>query len=357
MPHKKNLRAHRFLICAAILLLAQRARAQSDYDSDWTKNFRVGAMVGFNIKANFKMSGTFPVSSSKPGPTGVFGAHHVYDDGYVHPDVTGDSDLTWNWGIQNADQWDQANNQLLMHSTTSYTTSGSGSGQDNPYLGFELAYGGQIIHQDWWRVGWEFGFGWLPIKISENTVMFGTATRSTYAFDTGGSDLSQLVGNISPGNPYNGTAAGPGPEIHNNATLIGTDTQDVSISGTHTLDVNLYTFRLGPTFYADLSPRVGVQIGAGGALGLVSGDLKYDEMITVGTSGPVHSSGSIGATDLTWGGYVNAMITFHTVKNGDFYLGAQYMPMGTAHIGNSTRRADLNLTGQIYFSAGINWPF
>ncbi len=46
------------------------------------------------------------------------------------------------------------------------------------------------------------------------------------------------------------------------------------------MDVWLYTLRFGPTFYWDLSDNVGMTLGAGPAVGLVSGDYKYNEMIT-----------------------------------------------------------------------------
>jgi hypothetical protein len=44
-------------------------------------------------------------------------------------------------------------------------------------------------------------------------------------------------------------------------------------------------------------------------------------------------------------------------KNGDLYISAQYMPMTDAIIGGGGREGRLNLGGQVYISAGINWPF
>src|SRR6185312_14826186 len=65
-------------------------------DSDWTRHFRIGALAGLNIKADFKTTGTFAAASGTPG---------VYDDGYVLTDSTGNSGgLTGNWGYQNASQ-------------------------------------------------------------------------------------------------------------------------------------------------------------------------------------------------------------------------------------------------------------
>ena len=50
-------------------------------DDDWTRHFRIGAMVGMNIKASFNMNGTVPCQQCGAG---------VYDDGYMHVDSTGD---------------------------------------------------------------------------------------------------------------------------------------------------------------------------------------------------------------------------------------------------------------------------
>src|SRR6478736_309433 len=54
-----------------------------------TRHFRVGAMVGFNLKADFSMSGTFSASGNNPGAVGVSGQDHIYDDGYVRVDANG----------------------------------------------------------------------------------------------------------------------------------------------------------------------------------------------------------------------------------------------------------------------------
>lgn len=332
-----------------LTVLALPALSQSEYDPGWARNFRLGMLAGFNIKASFRMSGTFPISGAQPG----FGSTHNYDDGYVRPDVTGDPGLTWNWGIENASQWDAANSRLLMHRSTAFQTSGSGQGDDAPYLGMDLAYGGVVWHRNFWRIGWELGFGYLPIKITDNSAMSANVTRSTYAFSTGGNDLSDWANNA----PYHGNAAGPGPEIENSPTFLSQDTASTIVSGTRILDVTLYTFRLGPTLYCDLSPYVGVQVGAGPALGLVSGNLKFNERLNFSGGGQVPNIGSVGSSALTYGGYVNALVTFHLAKNGDLYIGAQYMPMGKARIGGGGREAELDLKGQVYISAGINWPF
>ena len=53
-------------------------------DEDWTRHFRLGALVGLNIKARFTLNGPFNVSGNNP-------ANGIYDDGYEREDNTGNA--------------------------------------------------------------------------------------------------------------------------------------------------------------------------------------------------------------------------------------------------------------------------
>ena len=50
---------------AATRILTGFIRIPSDTD-DWTRHFRIGAMVGMNISANFSEKGTFDISGKNP---------------------------------------------------------------------------------------------------------------------------------------------------------------------------------------------------------------------------------------------------------------------------------------------------
>ncbi|HUA68848.1 MAG TPA: hypothetical protein VMA13_09905, partial [Candidatus Saccharimonadales bacterium] len=164
-------------------------------------------------------------------------------------------------------------------------------------------------------------------------------------------------GTGSSGTPYQGGPNGPGYQIPDQPVLpLLTTNIAGTVTGKQTLDVMLYTLRLGPTFYWDLTEHVSLSLGAGPAVGLVSGDYKYDETITAnGVS--AHNSGRIDGTDFVYGGYANATVLCHVVDNGDIYAGVQYMPMSDATISGGGRSGRLNLGGQVYFTVGINWPF
>ncbi len=324
---------------AGFIVLAGSARGQ-DYDPDWANHFRVGAMVGLNIKANFKLGGNLSINH----PAGV------YDDGYVHPPPPGSADdYTSNWGYNNANQISGQN--LLMHDTTSFSPSSGGSANKDalPLAGFELAYGGNLWYWGRARIGWDAGFGLLPINLSVNESALGNVNQSIFSFDTGGINMPR------PG--YQGST-GPGYSIHSTRTLVGTtNIPNVNLTGSQTLDVILYTFRLGPSVYWDFNKHLGMSMSAGPALGVVSGNLKFDETVSLNSTLLTASKGQIDGTDLVYGGYVNASLMYHVVRNGDFFIGAQYMPLGNATISGQGHEGRLKLGGAVYLSAGINWPF
>jgi hypothetical protein len=342
-----------FSALAALLFFA--GRAQGQYDPDWTRNFRIGMLVGFNIKADFKTGGSFNVSGSQPGATNMTGVDHIFDDGYVRVDDSGNAQgYTTYWGYQNESQ--HVGDTLEMHSTSSYSIDPHNhDGDQSVFVGFDLAYGGNLWRGERLRVGWEFGFGLLPISISDDSQMSGEATQNTYSFNIPPASGGGTV--VIPGAPYNGGSSGSGqPSIKDIATLIGSSSTNTTISGSRTLDVILYTFRLGPTLFWDVNDYIGLQVGAGPALGFIAGEYRYNETIDSG-NGPVQSKGSFSDSDLVYGGYVNATVTYHAVANGDLYLGIQYMPLGSASFSQGGRQAKLDLSGAMYLSAGINWPF
>jgi hypothetical protein len=319
-------------------------RIPKDTD-DWTRHFRVGAVGGFNISADFNVSGG-NISGNNPQAG-------IYDDGYVRPDKTGSADgLTSYWGYNKTSQYDAAAQTLTMNGASSFTTTEGNSGSDSgAFVGFDMAYGGNLWYWKHARVGWELGFDWLPINITDTHSMSADVTQTTYTFSTAGIS--------APGAPYQGGYSGQGPLIGTNYTS-STSVQPANISGSRTLDVTLYAIRLGPSFYWDLTRNVGMSLGAGPAIGIVTGNCSYNENIFIGTALASKNNGSFGDTDVIYGGYVNGTVMYHIEDNGqiaDIYLGVQYMPMQDAKFTGTGRSSTLNLGGQVYISAGINWPF
>jgi hypothetical protein len=319
----------------------------------WPRHFRLGALMGFNFKAQFSMGGMFKFSQNNPGAAGVGGLNRVYDDGYVMVDVNGTGNgTTWNWGYQSTNQisGSGSSQRLLFYAADTYTANGSAEATSDAEFGGELTYGGHLARWGKVLVGWEFGFGYLPINIEDSRTINGVdATRVTHSFDA--ADL------ILPDPPYTGTFNGPGALLGDNPTQSTETVLGRDLVGKRNLDVTMYSFRLGPAVHWELHPRWAVAASAGAAMAIFSGELKFNESVTFDDGSTARSIGSISSTELTYGGYVSATLLFHAVENGDFYLGVQYMPLGDATFSGVGRQANLDMSGAVYISAGINWPF
>ena len=308
---------------------------------DWTRHFHIGAVVGLNISANFSMNGPFTISGNNP-------AAGNYDDGYVHPGNNAFGQ-TSSWGYNSANQYNAADGTLAMHSATSFSAAGSSKEDGGPFPGFDMVYGDNLWYWKHARVGWELGFSLLPVTIKDSSPVSATVNQTTYTFGTGGIVLPQA--------PYQGGFGGQAPTIPDTPESTSTQTLgNGTVTGTQQLDVMIYALRLGPSFYWDLNEYLGLSLGAGPAVGLVSGNYKYNEIVSAGgISSPNH--GEFNSTQVTFGGYVNGTLMYHVINDADFYLSAQYMPMGSTTFSDGGRDGKLNLGGQIYLSLGINWPF
>jgi hypothetical protein len=319
-------------------------KTPSDNSSDWTGHLSIGAMVGLNINANFKEGGLFKI----PGNDAANG---VYDDGYVRTDSTGNNGgYTTYWGYEKPTQL--VGNNLTMLSTTSYSVpNSSAKDEGGPFPGFDLDYGGSFYKVDNFRIGWDLGFDLMPMTITDNQSMSASVNQTAYTFNTGGI--------VVPGAPYQGSFNGPGPLLNATATSTNTSTSVGTVSGSRSLDVMLYAIRLGPTFYWDFTKNFSASLGIGPAMGIVDGEYKYNELVTANGSSS-RNNGSFSAVDTVFGGDINATLLYHTLDQArpvDLYISAQYMPLESADFSQGGRDARLNLSGQVYISAGVNWPF
>jgi hypothetical protein len=314
------------------------------HGEDWTRHFQMGAIMAFGINAKFHENGDFLVNHGAG----------IYDDGYVRADNAGDSSVTSYWGYQNASQYDAAKQTLSFHSVTAFDATGNAKANGDPSFGLDLAYGDDYVYYQpaHMRIGWELGLNFLPIDVKDDSTLTGTATQVTDVYGTGGIVL--------PDAPYQGGPSGTGPLL--STGLLSHKTSPVlnqKITGSRSLGMDLFAFRLGPSFFWDISPNLGISFGGGPVIGCVTGDYSYDENITINNV-TTHNKGSFNDTEFVYGGYLNAMVKYHIVDNGRnayLFLGAQYTPMSTAHFSNGGRTADLDLSGQVYISAGLGWPF
>jgi hypothetical protein len=299
--------------------------------------------VTLNIEAEFSGGGLFDIPV-RPGR---------YDDGYVLADSTGDPDLTTNWGYDSDDQFDPATRLMTFSRAESFSGQINDSTQDDsPYVGLELAYGTSITRWGDALIGWEAGYSFLPISISDSSTASGFTTVGRYSHRV-------PTGVIVPPAPHRGTASGAGqPVIERDPAA--TELEDIAgrASVSRKLDVSLHTLRAGPTIHLELARRWAFQGGLGPAIGYVTGDYKFDERVTAtGGGSSSRAEGEIGGDDFVYGGYAQALVMFHFEEHGDIYAGLQFMGLTGSDFEEGDRRAKLNMGATLSFLVGVNWPF
>jgi len=332
--------------CLALAAGAE-LQAQPALD-DWTRNFRLGAALMFNVKADFSIHGPVTVNRQPTGPVGVAGADHYYDDGYVRVDNTGNAggDTTY-WGYDNASQ--VVNNQIVMRSVRSFDASEQYSEDAGVSPGLDVAYGAHI--RDWGklRLGWEVGYGFTPFDFKDSTSLDATFVRDVQAFSTGGIAL--------PPAPYSGGPSGIGPAIPDISTALADEILGGTVTGTRELDVNLHALRAGVTLFWRFQPRWALVGSLGPAMGLVPGTYSYGETFNMDDGSVASESGTSSHTEVVFGGYASATILYRVMQSADIYLGMQFMSLQDAEFGNSQREAKLDLGATFNLSLGVNWPF
>ena len=144
---------------ASFALLVAQTQAQSGIRSWLDQNFPRRRTDRPRHQGQIKLRGSFNATGSNPDAG-------VYDDGYVPPDGgTATDGLTSFWGYQNGSLYNAGSQTLQMNSASSFTADGSSKLDQQFPVGVELAYGNKL--RSWGRtsLGWEFGFGYLPISL------------------------------------------------------------------------------------------------------------------------------------------------------------------------------------------------
>lgn len=330
---------------AALALVPMSATAAID---DWARHLRVGAWIGFGLQADFTLAGSVPVSGVDPGQAGVPGLDHTYDNGFVRRDQTGNAlGLTSNWGYQDAGQW--VGNDLVFRASRSFAVDDLARKEGGPHAGLDVGYGTMLGSWGETRWGFEFGFGLLPVVLSDFRTLNGSIRRTVHAYDTGGLQLPQA--------PYSGGVTGVGPLLGDTAVALPEEVQPGEVRGARVIDAWLYNLRLGPQLYRELGGRWAVSAGAGAAMGIVVGDYRFDETVWVNGVAGANNLGAIGRTDVNAGAYANAMLLWHTNPDADFYVGVQWMTLGKTRFAEGNREGLLRMENGFQVVTGIRWPF
>ncbi|HRI15630.1 MAG TPA: hypothetical protein PLX89_21755 [Verrucomicrobiota bacterium] len=335
----------------SLFALAGTGSAQSfRVNDDWTRNFRLGMQVAYNVKADFSLDGIIPSTSGDPGLPGIPGLNHFYDDGYVRVDNTSNAGgVTSYWGYQLGTQFEPETGQLVFKNTRAFKVTEQSQAEAGASFGLEAAYGGKIRDWDRIRLGWEFGYGFLPLTLEDNRTLPATFERVVQAFNTAGITL--------PTAPYSGGPSGIGPVIPDIALERPTEVVHGLLTGSRSLQVSLHSLRLGPTLFWRFQRRWALSGSIGPALGIVTGGYHFNEVFRFTDGTEALNSGQDDGTEVVFGGYATATVLFRVVSDADLYFSAQFLTLGDPEFGGVGRTARLNLGATVMTSIGVSWPF
>ncbi len=310
-------------------------------DPNW---FSFGPQFGLNINARFLHLGN--VSPGSPGPATGGGVDRTYNNGFVKVDSSGNAGgQTWNWGYQNASQ---VQGSTLNFSSSSAAINGTLNQNDDPQPGFDLAYGrrlGTVLGGQW---GVQAAFDFTTISIDDHQPVSGSGTTV--------SDSYSLGAVVPPPAPYAGSFNGPGPLLNDSPTRT-TASETVSISGSRTLDAQIYAFRAGSYYEFQFGQHWSGRRGGGLAGGLADTRYSYNETITFPGGTSFNNAGSGQGVSVQAGGYLQGELLYALTPVTSLFASVQYENLGTISQNAGNEQAQLDMSSTINVLFGVQFNF
>jgi len=330
-----------------------------------TNRLTASLRFGLNISARFKGSvGVLPPGSR----TTPNGDPYNYDDGYVLTDVSGnEGGLTWYWGYDNSATYPAgqisdgvafpANTILFSRSAPSGSFS-SPAMEDDPHPGLEVTYDHHLGTTHGFNYGIEAAVNFMSISLRDSRSFSGTTTRTTdaYAYTPGTTPPA-----ASPGDPYQGSYDGFG-FLLGSTPVPGASTTTIvpggyTASGSRKLDADLWGMRLGPYLDAPLGTNWSLWVSGGLAVGLLSADAAWSESISLPGPVTLASFGRGSDSDLLWGWYVSANLSYDINERWSAAVGVQFQDLGKYNHDFGGRTVELDLSSSIFITIGVSYRF
>lgn len=322
----------------------------------------MGFQLGFDLKTSFRHIGRF-APATNPGSTNGL-SNHFYDDGYnlvdssnnEHPNGSGSTEGTWNWGYTSTSQINnngEPGGTLSMHSLSSSGGS-SNDRSDDPQPGFTITFGRQLFQddRDRWRAGLETSFGFTDYSVKDDHAVNAQGSLLTDTYSLMG---TTIVSQPNYSQSYKGIP---------NGTIIGdTPTRTISamaipVTGERKFEANLFAFKLGPYFEVPLNRTFAFSLEGGVAMVYVWSNFRFNEEV-VTPSGVLNVNGNSNNQGVEFGGYIGARISAALSDQWSLFAGAQWQDVSDyVHRDQASgQSAVLNLSQSVFFSSGITYSF
>jgi hypothetical protein len=309
---------------------------------------------GFNIKAQINARTT------------ADGGLYNYLDGYVLTDSTGNANptdgseiagpITQYWGYDNSARQVSGNTVLLTRAAGAAAV--TNPSDDDPRLGLELGYDRQLGVQGKWIFGLEGGLSYMNLCLRAGGFN-GAGVQDAFPFFAG--TTPPQAGTVAQPNPYQGSySLGQQAGFVIGATPISSTVVPLTISGSHQFDADIWGLRVGPYLSHPLGKHADIRFSGGLAAGLVYGQGNWSESIKNIANAPVNDpthSGSGSDSDLLWGYYVGANVSWHLSKRWDANVGVQFQDLGTYRQDLGSRQAQIDLGQAVYVTVGLSYKF
>lgn len=321
--------------------------------SRWRFGAGYAPLVG--LKTEFTGLGSFN-SLHTPRPAGG-GQDYTYDDGFVHVDSSGNvGGETWNWGYENASQYNPANGGSIDFSLTNSLANGR-AGEDNETgAGVELFtyydmgainIGGLKDRGATW--GFRGGLHYARVDVGNSDATVTDLTKLT--------DRFTLDGVIPPLSPYTGTFGGPGPLLNDSPIRTITAGGQALVTGSRDLDVHLTTFNFGSYFEIPVTRKIDFMLEAGVSAAIASGSYRYQSETTVTGSGSQPSFGNDSGTSVLPGVYLGLGASYQLNDSWSVQAAGRYQYMDEFELGDNASEAVLSFDSAFVLSLGAVYSF
>ncbi|MGC4017060.1 MAG: hypothetical protein QM755_21485 [Luteolibacter sp.] len=308
----------------------------------------------FNVDASFSGLGGFS-SPFTPQPLGA-GVNREYEDGYVFVDSSGNAGgATWNWGYENASQYNPAGAGSIDQHLHNSAANGHADEENQMAPAIEMfAYldMGKVGDLSAGPVNWGFrgGVHYAHLSVSNSDAITSDVIRLTDSFSLGGG--------VVPGAPYQGSFNGPGPLLSDDPTRTTTVISNGAlVQGRRELDVDMLTLSVGPYLEIPVAPRFSILAEAGVNVALVRGDYQFDSLTTLTGLGSQSTRGDDSRTVILPGLYAGVSATWKQSDSFSWIGSARYQYLDAFEITTGGSRATLDFDGAAVISIGGLWNY